>query len=75
MEGDELWELIVYACNYTSYSYAIYMMQCQSAWRQGGAYIQTPFTVLIWQSSNDKEKQTLIFLLDYLDQMIIYLTS
>ena len=38
-------------------------------------YILTPYTVLIWQTSNDKEKQNLIFFFDYLDQMIIYLTS
>ena len=42
-----------------AYSYAAYMMQCQGAWRHGGAYIHTPYTALIWQTSNDKEKQTL----------------
>ena len=45
-----------------AYSYAVYMMQCQGAWRHGGAYIHTPYTALIWQTSNDKEKQTLSFL-------------
>ena len=25
-----------------AYSYAVYMMQCQGAWRHGGAYIHTP---------------------------------
>ena len=42
---------------------------------QGGAYVHTPYTVLLWQTSNDREKQTLIFFFDYLDQMIIYPTS
>ena len=46
-----------------AYSYAVYMMQCQGAWRHGGAYIHTPYTALIWQTGNDKEKQTLNFVL------------
>ena len=60
-----------------SYSYAVHVMQCQGAWLDyGGAYIHTTYTALIWQTSNDKEKQTLSFIVfDYLDQMIIYLTS
>ena len=42
----------------------------------GGVYIRTPYTALIWQTSNDKEKEKLIFFVfDYLDQMMIYLTS
>ena len=60
---------------YTAYSYAVHMMQCQGACRQRGAYIHTPNTALSWQTSNDKEKQTLTLFFEYLDKMIIYLTS